>query len=765
MALGAAICGIAAALVSSQQRTAVRQLTSMETGLELLALERDVGLTANRYVWTTTMHMQVGDRDHEVENTREAFRRRLESARSDLSNRESADGWQTVRHDMLKAVEDALASYEEDRSDGEWISWTDEFLNKFRLVVPTDNLGRWTSLLEAATWVQEVAFVPRDYFDLALARYSTEEELQPVDPELNALHEASLVATRHIVDSHGTRAAEFTPFEDYLPVEPAGRADRETATLVEGIARHPAVRRIEDDTPYLLGLSDNRSFSSVRQLHASIAPMVDDLEARVEEVRLHAAGRLEAAREAAGRRDLAARWAGGIGVALMLLFSAHLYRRRSRVEAHLRRVAERDPLTNVWSRYALFHWAPERLSDPSWAPFALIQIDLDDFKRINDECGHHVGDAALDAFSRACLATIRSSDMVARIGGDEFVVLLYRAANPARRATEIVERLRQRVEEPFDLAGHLRKIHFSAGVATADGPIDLDTLLIEADLGLLEAKRRGRDELQLAGSSARRELAREVERAIERDELYCAFQPQIDLLTGRITGLEALLRWNDPDGREIPAGRIIEEIAWLGQERVWLERAIRDAQRVWERAGDRVDGRIWLNLTGRDVETEARELLKMFSGSVPPEWLGVEVTDPILSSAVDAARGKLWELREAGIAVALDDVGVGRIPVLHLAQLPIDVMKLDRTLISGLDASPRVMAVVKSLARLGDELGLRVIAEGVETLHEEAAVRGLGLRYVQGFRYARPMRLDALDEFLDGWADERMLEISSGGVA
>lgn len=746
LALLATVASVLAAVAIGHENAHRSRLAAMSEGLELLRIEWDVSVVSAYYITTLTMHRYAGGLEGEIERTRAGFRSSLESAHRDLVAHPPTEAWDPVYTDMFTAVTGALEDFDRERDYAEQVAWLDEFLFDFKRVVPTDNLGEWTALLEIATWAPESALVPRSYLDQAIARSWERNGWTPADSSLVDDLYFELAFLRHIERSHGDKAASFTPFEEFLEVEYAEAAGPELAALVGALKGHPAVRQIEADMPYLLGIADRPSYRSVRALWPQIHPFIASIGMQAEGIRIHALERMDHAVRASANRRLTVFVAFGIAIALALYLWISLIRRRWRVERALRRVAERDVLTGLENRYALFAKTPSLLGSPAYLPAALIHLDMDDFKSINDAYGHHVGDAALVAFADVCRACVRrQEDMVARLGGDEFVILLVRLEDPEAEAREVIDRIRKRLELPTVLQGHKLVLPASAGFAIAREPIELEDLLVEADLALLGAKERGR-QIQLFNPTHRRTLFRELEMALENRELRCAFQPQLDLRTNSIVGIEALLRWRRDDHQDLDALKLIEAIVWLGQSQRWLRMAMHDVEEAWRSVGDQFLGRLWINFAACDLmDTTSDELLRILDGTEAPlERLGIELTEPVLRPDLAVAVEKLRALREAGVAVALDDVGDDRVPILHMTELPIDVVKLDTTLIAGLDRQPTLVHVIESLARLCDKLDLRVVAEGVETATEESLLRRAGVHEVQGFRYGRPMPLDAL---------------------
>ncbi len=738
-------------VVSGREQTARTTLARMQEGLSLLAVERDVSLSAHDLIASITMDMYAGAHEADVAEHREAFRRRVAAASAQLSSSAPSETWRSIHREMGRAAGRLLSSFDEPRSRSETLAWIDAFLQDFKRVVPTDNLGDWSALLEVTTWAQETPLVLRGYLDAAMAREWASAGRAPSDSALIDRYQVSLGNMRRIRQSRGAAAERYSPFEDFLLVDRAPDADTVAVRFLRALAGHRAVEQMKADMPYLLSLRDVRHFTSVEELYRSRAEWVPELRALVDGLLSHARGELHAASVTARFRDRMARTGAALAVVLGLIFTIRLIQQRSRLDTELRSALERDVLTGLANRYALFSAAPGRLADREWGSFALIHLDLDDFKSINDDHGHHVGDAALIAFAEALRSVVRAGhDLVCRIGGDEFVILLHRLKDPAREVEAVVQRLRERLEEPASLEGIPIRIHFTAGVAVAFEPASLEDLLVEADLALIDAKEKGRDVAQFFRRRLGRRMIHELSTALGSGELRCAFQPQIDLEAGSVVGLEALARWHREDRQQVPTRSLIDALEWLGASREWLRVAMRDIESAWKVAGGRMSGRIWLNLMGSDVEeTSATELLEIFAGTrVPLNRLGVEITTPIGRASISEAVALLSTLREQGIAVALDDVGDDRVPLLHVSELPIDMVKLDRCLIRGIDSQPALRAVVQSVKDLCGRLERDVLAEGVETVEEEVVLRRIGVRYVQGFLFAKPLPISALAGFL-----------------
>ena len=698
VAVLAMFTAVYATVVVGRERAMQAPLGAMREGLELLAIERDVSVVASDLIATLSMQMYEGGHRDELERRRGALRESVENANARLAATTPTDAWRETHDGMQKAVSVALATFDQPQTSNGLSSWLTEFLYDFKLVIPTDNMGRWSALLEVATWSQEVPLVVQDYLDIAMAREWQRTGREPADPDLIESYRLSLSSMRQIRESHGGEVGDYTPYEDYVLLERAGDADSTTLALVQRLAGHPGITRLEEALPYFLGLTDEPPVTSITEAYSLRETWIPELTHLIEDLRVHALARLDTAlRESRGRERMA-RWGGLLAILLGMVFAVRLIRSRVKVDTQLRSALERDALTGLANRFALFSTAPDCLIDPTLRNFALIHLDLDDFKSINDEFGHHIGDGALVAFASALKTAVRSAtDLVCRVGGDEFVVVLYGLDDPERAARDVVQRLKRELVKSIMLDEVTLRLHFTAGVAIAREEVELEDLLVEADLALLEAKERGRDVARFFRRKLGRRMIHELSTALGTGELRCAFQPQVDMDSGAVVGLEALARWHRDDRLQVPTRSLIDALEWLGASRDWLRVAMRDIELAWQAAGDRVEGRIWVNLMGCDIEdAHAADLLEILSGtSVPLDRIGVEITEAVGRSKIEKVMALLEELRNEGLSIALDDVGDDRVPLLHVTNLPIDLVKLDRCLITGIDSQTPLRAVVE----------------------------------------------------------------------
>ncbi|WP_119353181.1 putative bifunctional diguanylate cyclase/phosphodiesterase [Azohydromonas sediminis] len=381
---------------------------------------------------------------------------------------------------------------------------------------------------------------------------------------------------------------------------------------------------------------------------------------------------------------------------------------------------------------------------------ALLFIDLDRFKQVNDTLGHGVGDALLTQAVQRLRACVRDSDTIGRLGGDEFAVALPELRTPhdaARVADQVVATL----SAPFRV-GH-QECFIGASVGVAMYPDDgkgFDELLAHADIAMYRAKGAGRGcvvffEAEMnAQERDRRQLAHDLRRAIERRELEVHFQPRVDAASGRIVSAEALVRWTHPQLGAVPPARFVPIAEEVGLIDALGEHVLAQAcQRVaaWRRAGCRVD-RVSVNVSARQLRgghllhAVRRELR---AAALPPDTLELEVTEGTIVDASAAVTELLHTLRTDGVRIALDDFGTGYSSMIYLRRLPTDVIKVDRSFVAEMADDPRALSIVGAIVAMAKALGMSVTAEGVETQAQAELLVGLGVDELQGYLYGRPM--------------------------
>ena len=379
--------------------------------------------------------------------------------------------------------------------------------------------------------------------------------------------------------------------------------------------------------------------------------------------------------------------------------------------------------------------------------FALLFVDLDHFKTVNDSFGHSLGDAVLREAAQRIAQCIRGSDTVGRQGGDEFTVLLTHLNHP-QEAWLIAETVVEALSRPFVVAD--QQVFLSASVGISSYPQDgtsAESLLKCADTAMYRAKAAGRaqvvffEERMNAEALARLTLGRDLRNAIERGELMVHYQPQVCLRTGAVRGAEALVRWRHPEKGMVPPSAFIplaEESGFIDQVGKWiLEEACRQMRR-WLDAGLTLE-RVSVNVSPRQfrkrqlVETVQRAAR---DAGIPPGALEIEITEGLLLEQGEAVEGMLRELADSGHAIALDDFGTGFSSMGYLNRLPVHTIKIDRVFVHGLGAGGESEAIVAAITALSHALGKRVIAEGAETPEEVARLAAIGCDEVQGFVHA-----------------------------
>lgn len=386
----------------------------------------------------------------------------------------------------------------------------------------------------------------------------------------------------------------------------------------------------------------------------------------------------------------------------------------------------------------------------------VIFLDLDGFTAVNDSVGHGAGDLVLAQAARRLRAMVPAHDTVARWGGDEFAVLVEEAAG-AQEVAEIAERLVSAVAgEPFRVADREIALTASVGVALADEG-ETGFVLRNADVAMARAKDNGggRVEVYAAHMHAdvvrRLELASDLQRAIAKEQLTLAYQPIVDLVTSRVTGAEALVRWRrggeTVHPREFLA--VAEDtglIVGLGE---WVLRSACAQGAAWRAASWDVDVSVNLSLRQLSAPSFADQLASALADSeLPASALTVEVTERVLVEDAGLIMDRLTELRQLGVRLAIDDFGTGYASLAYLRQLPVDIIKIDPSFVAGLGDDETLTLLTRTIVKVGHDLGMQVIAEGIEESRQLTALREMGCGYGQGFLVARPMPVPSVEAMI-----------------
>ncbi|HSD26444.1 MAG TPA: EAL domain-containing protein [Vicinamibacteria bacterium] len=425
---------------------------------------------------------------------------------------------------------------------------------------------------------------------------------------------------------------------------------------------------------------------------------------------------------------------------------------RRRAEEGLRALVYRDPLTGLPNRrlfedrlaiaLAQAHRYRHRL--------AVIFLDLDRFKQVNDTLGHAAGDALLRAVSERLTESVREGDTVARLAGDEFTLLLpgiQYAEDLSAISLKLVETLRR----PFPIDGHAVRVTASGGISLypEDGE-EAETLLKSADTAMYRAKERGRDNFQLFSTAMaekaleRRALEESLRRALDHEEMTLHYQPCLELATGRLVGMEALLRWQRPELGLLEPKDFIALADFTGvmlSVGPWvLETACRQA-REWQRRGSR-GLRVMVNLSAHELQ-EAELVVHvekaLAASGLDPDALHLEIPEGYAMRDLDRAVETLRALRSVGVHLSIDGFGAGFSSLAHLRRLPVDALKIDLSFVRGATTDPDDASIVTAVIAVAHSLGLRVVALGVETEAQVALLRSLGCDEVQGYLWSPPV--------------------------
>jgi len=418
----------------------------------------------------------------------------------------------------------------------------------------------------------------------------------------------------------------------------------------------------------------------------------------------------------------------------------------------VRRLVLHDRLTGLPNRTLLHDRLGQQLAHArrEGSMVAVLLLDLDSFKDVNDALGHPLGDRLLCTVAQRINTVVRATDTLARLGGDEFLLV----QPQVRRSADVItlaDKILATVATPLDLAGQELQISTSIGVALfpQDGQ-DPDALLQHAELALYRAKAQGRGQYRFFEpamddeAQARRRLERELRQALEQGEFVLHYQPQLDLASGRLVGAEALVRWNHPERGLVPPGEFIPAAEANGLIRplgAWVLREACRQATVWRERG--WDLSVAVNLS--PVQLRHRQLLPLIgvaleAAGLEPARLELEITEGVLMENVEQqGDGLLRGLTADGVRLALDDFGIGYSSLAYLRHLPVKTIKIDRSFVRDLGQDPDALALVRAIVTLGHSLRKRVVAEGIENATQLALLRELGCDEAQGYHIARPL--------------------------
>jgi len=433
---------------------------------------------------------------------------------------------------------------------------------------------------------------------------------------------------------------------------------------------------------------------------------------------------------------------------------------RKASEERIRYLAQHDALTGLPNRFTLAVHLEHALAraERSGEQIGLMFIDLDNFKTINDTLGHHIGDLVLCEAARRISGAVRKSDIVARIGGDEFVVVLESARLPADAGT-VAQKIIDRLSEPIPVDGN--DLHTTPSIGIGIYPDDgnsIDILMKNADVAMYHAKSAGRNNFQFyaehmnTAAAIRLQMEGRLRAAMANGEFSLHFQPQIALTDGRIAGCEALIRWQNGElGNVSPVSFIplAEEIGLIVPIGEWVLRTACHTAKAWLDAG--LDfGVMAVNISPQQFRQRnfpQRVELILAETELPPRYLELEITESTIMETAEVAVAMLTRLKNLGLSLSVDDFGTGYSSLAYLKRFPIERLKIDRSFISDLENDPSDAAIATAVIALAHSLGLEVVAEGVETQWQSDFLQGLGCDSVQGYFYSRPVPADAAAAF------------------
>jgi diguanylate cyclase (GGDEF)-like protein len=436
---------------------------------------------------------------------------------------------------------------------------------------------------------------------------------------------------------------------------------------------------------------------------------------------------------------------------------------RKLAEDRIQFMANHDALTGLPNR-TLFN---DRLSQAllyaqrydRWAAVAFV--DLDNFKTINDSLGHNAGDELLKVVASRMVACVRATDTVARLGGDEFVILLLDQPKSADMISATVRKISAAIAEPICLEGHDLRVTSSMGIANyPDDGTDAETLLASADAAMYRAKEMGRDNFQFYTPELNAKvhekflLHEELRSAVARREFALVYQPQVDLRTGRIFAVEALIRWKHPTLGVLSPIKFIpmaEETGLIVPIGDWVLHEACRQNKAWQDAG-LPPMTVCVNVSARqfrDKSLSSRVVSALRKSGLDAKYLELEMTESMIMLDVELAVTTMKELQELGVHLSIDDFGTGYSSLSALKNFPVSRLKIDKTFISDLTTNENDTAVASAVISLGQKLNLRVIAEGVETDDQLAFLRANNCDEMQGFHFSRPIPAQEIEKLLE----------------
>ncbi|HEY8203801.1 MAG TPA: EAL domain-containing protein [Pyrinomonadaceae bacterium] len=434
---------------------------------------------------------------------------------------------------------------------------------------------------------------------------------------------------------------------------------------------------------------------------------------------------------------------------------------------HFRHAAFHDTLTSLPNRALLaenLKFVMERAKQHEDYQFAVLFLDLDRFKNVNDSLGHSIGDQLLIAMARRLEHCIREVDMVARLGGDEFAILLD-GISSSGDATNMAKRIQEKLESPFNLSGHEVFTTTSIGIAMSSTGYDHpEAMLRDADTAMYRAKAQGKAcyEVFNKGMHARAvyllQMETDLRRALDREEFRVHYQPIVLLENGQLAGFEALIRWQHPERGFINPGDFIslaEDTGLIVPMGLWILRRACEQLAKWQwQSHTNRNLFMSVNLSSKQVAQSAlvsqiREILQ--ETHVEPRHLKLEITESAVMENAETAVQLLRRLKALGVQLSIDDFGTGYSSLGYLHRFPVDILKIDRSFIGRIGEAAENIEIVRTIVSLAENMGMEVVAEGVETLAQFSQLRALNCQYGQGYLFSRPVEATSID----GWISRK----------
>ena len=428
-----------------------------------------------------------------------------------------------------------------------------------------------------------------------------------------------------------------------------------------------------------------------------------------------------------------------------------------RIEERLTILADFDPLTRLANRSQFQRKLKQELavSQRTGRSLVIMFLDLDHFKQINDNIGHTVGDHLLKKVAARLQDCCRETDTVARLGGDEFAIVAPHF-NDQLAVGAVAEKIIEALSQPFDIDGHTVHTGVSIGITVFPSDEDnMERLLANADMAMYRAKAEGRNTYRFYDANLneeikqRRRLERELARSLERGEITAHYQPQFDIASGRMTGVEALARWIRPGQEEVPPSEFIpiaETTGLINRLGEYMLRIACTDCRAWQRMG-LADIGVAVNISPAQFRRAefVTSILNILQGcDLEPHNLEIELTEATVTEDINEAAAALHQLRDAGVRVAIDDFGTGYSSLGNLKNFPVDRLKIDQSFVAGVDSELGDQAITRAIIRLGAGLGMDVTAEGVERREQLDFFASANCGSAQGYHLAHPMPFEEL---------------------